>query len=223
MLEYLTILGIILLVLFLYYKKNTIEGLDNKSNLSDEMKKEINDYIKDNIQFVGPQGIQGQRGPPGDVGKSGGRFLEKGILQTESMYNNNKNSVIGINAMLGTGKSSRLYYSNSHFNPFERNNSIWTYDSKHNIKTYNNRCLTANKNNNLYVSRCNDSQNQKWLYHNNKTITQYNDKNKCLSIDKDEVDSKKFMQQDKGNIKLINVQPCKSAESKPVKWIFKSL
>ena len=206
MIQYIAILFIILLVVYLYYKKNVIEKLENKSKLTDEMKKEINDYIKDNINYVGPKGLRGERGPPGDVGKSGGDFVEKGILQTESMYNN-KEQIIGINAMTGLGKSSKLYYSNSHFNPFEKNNSIWEYDSKHNIKTLNNRCLTSDSNN-VYVSSCSDADNQKWLYHN-RNITSYSNKNKCLSVNNDEVDSKKFMQKDIGNIKLLNLEPCK--------------
>tara|TARA_B110000977_G_C11074163_1_gene490553 strand:+ start:2246 stop:2914 length:669 start_codon:yes stop_codon:yes gene_type:complete len=222
MIQYITVICIILLVLYLCYKNNTIEGLDNKSKLSDDMKKEINDYIKDNINFVGPQGIRGNRGPPGDVGKSGGTFIEKGILQTEAMYNDKENT-ISISAMSGTGQSSKLYYSNSHFNPFEKNNSIWTYDSKNNIKTLTNKCMTTNKDNNIYVSKCSNSSNQKWLYHKNRTITPFGDNKKCLSVNKEEVDSSKYLQKTKGNIKLLNLQPCKSADIKPIKWIFKSL
>ena len=170
---------------------------------------------------MGPKGIRGERGPPGDIGKSGGTFIEKGILQTEAMYND-KDNKIGIIAMSGTGPSSKLYHSNSHFNPFEKNNSLWTYDSKNNIKTSGNRCMTLNKNN-IYTSKCSDSSNQKWLYHTNKTITPFGDNKKCLSINKDEVDSSKYLQKNKGNIKLLDLQQCKSADTKPIKWIFKSL
>tara|TARA_B110000977_G_C11069297_1_gene488990 strand:- start:1467 stop:2141 length:675 start_codon:yes stop_codon:yes gene_type:complete len=224
MIQYITVVCIILLVLYLCCK-NTIEGLENKSTLSDDMKKEINEYIKDNINYVGPQGIRGERGPPGDVGKSGGTFIEKGILQSDTMYNE-KDNLLYVAAMSGTGPSSKLYHSNSHFNPFKKNNSVWTYDSKNNIKTATNRCMTKNKDNDIYVSTCsNSSSNQRWLYHKNRTITPFGDNKNCLSVNKDEIDSVKLLGKgkNKGAIKLVNLQPCKSATTSPTKWIFKSL
>jgi hypothetical protein len=141
-----------------------------------------------NPLLVGPQGPQGIQGPAGTQLIASGRLVNKyGSFDNNKSGDNNYFLPKYVATRTeGTSASSSLSFMDD-VSPFASFQS-WQLDVNNNLKNrYDNNCLTINdKNDKLYIDKCTDSPNQKWMWDNsNRLISTTNSSNtslKCIGV-----------------------------------------
>ena len=207
----LLILLIILIITKKYYYENFVsnawttnqdvlkaESLPLNNIQKDEVKNMVTSISQSQLKtlittqsplLVGPQGIQGVQGPSGTKLIASGRLINKGgSFDTNRNDNNYFIPKYAVTRTEGVSPTSSLTFMDivSPFASFQN----WQLDINNNLTNrYDNTCLTMDsKNDKLFMSKCTDDPNQKWMYDNSNRIISTTASNntllKCIGLSK---------------------------------------
>ena len=173
--------------------KNTLllESTPLNDNQKTEVKNMINSVTESKLKtliatqsplLVGPQGPQGQTGPPGTTLIASGRLINK----NGSFIKDSKQPEYVVTRTEGTSPDSSLSFmdNNSAFASFQH----WLLDVDNNIKNrFDNNCLTMDPlKDKVFIQKCENNPNQKWAWDSsNRLISKTNSTNtmlKCIGL-----------------------------------------